>query len=31
MEMQGFYQSSLGNEVDLMNTMNVSPDILAKN
>ena len=29
--MQGFYQSSLGNEVDLMDTMNVSPDILAKN
>ena len=26
-----FYQSSLGNEVDFMDIMNVSPNILAKN
>ena len=28
---KGFYQSSLGNEVDFWDTMNVSPNILAKN
>ena len=30
-EIKGFYQSSLGNEVDFRDIMNVSPDILAKN
>ena len=30
-EIKGFYQSSLGNEVDFRDTMNVSPNILAKN
>ena len=30
-EIKGFYQSSLGNEVDFMDIMNVSPNILAKN
>ena len=30
-EIKGFYQSSLGNEVDFTNIMNVSPNILAKN
>ena len=28
---KGFYQSSLGNEVDFSDIMNVSPNILAKN
>ena len=28
---KGFYQSSLGNEVDFRDIMNVSPNILAKN
>ena len=30
-EIKGFYQSSLGNEVDFTNMMNISPNILAKN
>ena len=30
-EIKGFYQSSLGSEVDFMNIVNVSPNILAKN
>ena len=30
-EIKGFYQSSLGNEVDFKDIMNVSPNILAKN
>ena len=30
-EIKGFYQSSLGNEVDFTEIMNVSPNILAKN
>ena len=30
-EIKGFYQSSLGNEVDYTNIMNVSQNILAKN
>ena len=30
-EIKGFYQSSLGNEVDFRDIMNVSPNILAKN
>ena len=30
-EIKGFYQSSLENEVDFMDIMNVSPNILAKN
>ena len=30
-EIKGFYQSSLGNEVDFRDIMNVSPIILAKN
>ena len=30
-EIEDFYQSSLGNEVDFMDIMNVSPNILAKN
>ena len=30
-EIKGFYQSSLGNEVDFMDIMNVSPNILAEN
>ena len=30
-EIKGFYQSSLWNEVDFMDIMNVSPNILAKN
>ena len=30
-EIKGFYQSSLGNEVDFRDMMNVSPKILAKN
>ena len=29
-EIKGFYQSSLGNEVDFTDIMNVSPNILAK-
>ena len=29
-KMKGFYQSSLGNEVDFRDIMNVSPNILAK-
>ena len=29
-EIKGFYQSSLGNEVDFRDIMNVSPNILAK-
>ena len=29
-EIKGFYESSLGNEVDFTNIMNVSPNILAK-
>ena len=29
--MKGFYQSSLGNEIDFRDIMNVSPNILAKN
>ena len=31
LEIKGFYQSSLGNEVGFMDIMNVSPNILAKN
>ena len=31
LEIKGFYQSSLGNEVDFMDIMNVSPNIFAKN
>ena len=30
-EIKGFYQSSLGNEVDFTDIINVSPNILAKN
>ena len=30
-EIKGFYQGSLGNEVDFRDIMNVSPNILAKN
>ena len=30
-EIKGFYQSSYGNEVDFRDTMNVSPNIFAKN
>ena len=30
-EIEGFYQSSLGNEVDFTDIMNVSPKISAKN
>ena len=30
-ELKGFYQSSIGNEVDFWDIMNVSPNILAKN
>ena len=30
-EIKDFYQSSLGNEVDLGDILNVSPNILAKN
>ena len=30
-EIEGFYQSSLGIEVDFMDIMNISPNILAKN
>ena len=30
-EIKGFYQSSLGNEVDIRDIMNVSPNILEKN
>ena len=30
-EIKGFYQSSLGNEFDFRDIMNVSPNILAKN
>ena len=30
-EIKGFYQSSLGNEVDFRDTMNASPNILAEN
>ena len=30
-EIKGFYKSSLGNEVDFGDIMNVSPNILAKN
>ena len=30
-EIKGFYQGSLGNEVDFMDIMNVSPNILEKN
>ena len=30
-EIKGFYQSSLGNEVDFKDIMNASPNILAKN
>ena len=30
-EIEGFYQSSLGNEVNFRDIMNVSPNILAKN
>ena len=30
-EIKGFYQSSLGNEADFTDIMNVSPNILAKN
>ena len=30
-EIRGFYQSSLGNDVDFTDIMNVSPNILAKN
>ena len=30
-EIKGFYQSSLGNEVDFTDIMNISPNILAKN
>ena len=29
-EIKGFYQSSLGNEIDFGDIMNVSPNILAK-
>ena len=31
LEIKGFYQSSWGNEFDVRNIMNVSPDNLAKN
>ena len=30
-EIKGFYRSSLGNEVDFTDIMNVSPNILARN
>ena len=30
-DIEGFYQSSLGNEVDFMDIMKVSPNILVKN
>ena len=30
-EIKGFYQSFFGNEVDIMDIMNVSPNVLAKN
>ena len=30
-EIKGFYQSSLGNEVDFTDTMNVSPNAMARN
>ena len=30
-DIEGFYQSSLGNEVDFMDIMDVSSNILAKN
>ena len=30
-EIKGFYQSTLGNEVDFTDIMNISPNILAKN
>ena len=30
-EIKGFYQSSLGNEVDFRDIINISPNILAKN
>ena len=30
-EINSFYQSSLGNEVDFTNIMNVSPNLFAKN
>ena len=30
-EIKGFYQNSLGNEIDFMHIMNVSSNILAKN
>ena len=30
-EIEGFYQSSLGNEVDFTDIMNVSPNIMSKN
>ena len=30
-KIKGFYQSSLGNEVDFTDMMNISPNILAKN
>ena len=30
LEIKGFYQSSLGNEVDFIDIMNISPNILAK-
>ena len=30
-EVKGFYQSSLGNEVDFRDIMNISPNILAEN
>ena len=30
-EIKGFYESSLGNEVNFTNIMNISPNILAKN
>ena len=29
-EIKGFYQSSLGNEIDFRDIMNVSPNMLAK-
>ena len=31
LEIKGFYQSSLGDEFDFSDIMNVSPNILAKN
>ena len=30
-EIENFYQSSLGNEVDFRDIMNISPNIVAKN